>query len=116
MNIETKIPTVQELRKASYRVSVIKKRFYTQFDTVKRKLNKQLLTKFEASNKLSFDDYRYGILAKGGLTKIVITSPDQKEFSSEAVCSKHDTFNSKRAIRICMGRIIRFYNFQVKFH
>ena len=108
------LPTINQLRKSGYKIKVINKRFYTEFDFVKRKLNKKLLSKFEASAQLKPEDYKYGLLAKGGYTKINATDEVGFEYSAETFCSKNDTFCKKRAIEIVLGRISKSHNFQIK--
>ena len=114
MNNKVRLPTIHQLRKSGYKVKVINKRFYTEFDSIKRKLNKKLLSKFEATSLLNPTDVTYGLLAKGGYTNIEITTSDQSIFSAETYCSKNDTFCKKRAVEIVLGRISKSHNFQIK--
>ena len=42
-------------------------------------------------------------------TKIELTSPDEKDFSGTAFCSKGDNYNRKLGNRIALGRALKKY-------
>ena len=108
------LPTIHELRKNGYKIRVINKRIYTEFDPVKRKLNKKLLSKYEAGLQLKFEDCVHGMLSKGGYTRIELTSPQKEDFSAETYCSKNDVFCKKRGINITLGRIAKLHKFLIQ--
>lgn len=43
-------------------------------------------------------------LAKGGITRIIIDSPNKEHFEGTAVCCRSDNYNKKLGVRIAIGR------------
>lgn len=81
------IPTVKHLRQSGYKVRVCHTRHYdniVKFDTG--------LTK--------------ALSAKGGKTVVQITTPEGKDISGEAICSKEDSYNKKLGVKIAIGRAL----------
>lgn len=81
------IPTVKQLRQSGYKVRVCHTRHYD--NTVKLATG---LTKI--------------LSAKGGKTAVQITTPEGKDISGEAFCSKEDSYNKKLGVKIAIGRAL----------
>lgn len=94
--------TVQSLRRQGYKVRVIHRRDYISYDTVTR------MTAKEAEIAASI--YNYRLDSFGGHTRIEITTPDNKELVGEAYCNPTDQFNRKLAVRIALGRALKYYH------
>lgn len=115
LNLEfstTNVPTVEQLRKNGYKVRVMHERF-----------------QFQPWVKLSHPpkDYSpWGPLRpqfelkppvraqKGGRTTIEITAPNGKNYSGVALCSKEDSFDRKKGVKICLGRIAKKIEEEIK--
>jgi hypothetical protein len=80
------IPTVKQLRQSGYKVRVIHSR------------------NFEPVKGMSSNSQR--LSAKGGATTIEITTPDGKNVSGIALCSKQDSYNKKLGAQIAIGRAL----------
>jgi hypothetical protein len=81
------IPTIATLRRSGYKVRVLHTRNY-----------KKVLKICGIFEELS---------AKGGLTRIEITTPSGEDVWGEAVCSKEDNWDRKLGISIALGRALQ---------
>lgn len=77
--------TIQELRERGYKVRVLHFR-----DRIFK-------------NRMDSNPYGYES-PKGGMTRVVIDSPDGKHFEGESFCSKKDNYNKKLGVKIALGR------------
>lgn len=77
--------TVQELRKAGYKVRVLHFR-----DRIFKNRMDSSINGYESP--------------KGGFTKIIIDSPDGRHYEGEAWCSPKDNYSKKLGVRIALGR------------
>lgn len=80
------IPTIHQLRRAGWKVRVI------HGLTQERYMGQEIV---------NFSDR---------FTKIEITSPDKKDASGIAFCSKQDQWNRKLGNRIALGRALKNYS------
>ena len=81
-------PTIRELRQQGYKVRVIHSRPIVEIKKISGILKE--------------------VSAKGGITRIEITTPDKtQDVSGEAVCSKEDNFNRKTGNFIALGRALK---------
>lgn len=100
--------TVEQLRKAGYKVRVTHSRtyvtdefFYQQYCLSKYRL-------FEKLSSLRPDEYIIGPLEYGGETFVEVTSPDGKINSQGiATCSIKDHFNRRRGLHIALSRALK---------
>jgi hypothetical protein len=87
--------TVKSLRQKGYKIYLNHYRI--------NKANKKLtpLYAFQMTQNQNLID------ARGGLTKMELTSPEGIKVRVESKCSKHDAFNKKVANSICLGRALK---------
>lgn len=76
--------TVQQLRSNGYKVRVLHFR--------------------DSIEKETFGGIRTRILPKGGMTKVIIDSPNGDHFEGISRCSKEDNYDKKLGVRIAIGR------------
>lgn len=77
--------TVQELRNKGYKVRVLHIR-----DRIYKKRMDSSVNGSESP--------------KGGITHVIIDSPNGEHFEGVARCSKQDNYNKKLGVRIALGR------------
>jgi hypothetical protein len=81
-------PTIKDLRRQGYKVRVIHCRPVVEI--------------------IKFSGILKEVSAKGGTTRIEITTPDkQHDAFGEAVCSNQDNFNRKTGNSIALGRALK---------
>jgi hypothetical protein len=90
--------TIQELRKAGYKVKISHTREHRDTKNVHHRTSVPLYRRDE------FKNYK-DIWSKGGATDICIITPDGKEFSERVKCHRKDVFNRKTAINLGLVRI-----------
>lgn len=86
--------TIQEFRKAGYKIRCCYSRLLINH-------GRTLYPMHEIREK----GLQSKIAAKGGKMILDLTTPDKKDFSATATCSKHDHFNRKIAVAIAIGRL-----------
>ena len=62
---------------------------------------------FATIHEIRKNKWQDEILSRGGKTVLELTTPDGKDFTAEAVCSKKDGFCRKTAISIAIGRLVK---------
>ena len=108
MNNKVRLPTIHQLRKSGYKCRINHKRYYAEYGLFSKKEAKEMVSKQYWDN-----DYKK-VNPKGGYTSIEITTPTGENFKTEAVCSKKDSFNRRISLQICLGRLSKVHNFQIK--
>lgn len=83
---QTKSPTVQDVRKAGFKVRV----FHGHFDD-------------------TYDVYPYIRGLADRFTRIDLKAPTGEEYIGVAYCSRQDNFNRKLGNRIALGRALKKY-------
>jgi hypothetical protein len=86
---------ISELRQAGFRV-------YVNHD----RLVKNVWLYDNATTKV----LRPIVAPKGGTTIVEIHSPDGKQYTGIAKCSKSDCYNKKRGLAIALGRAVKEMN------
>ena len=105
--MSNQLPTIHQLRKSGYKVRINHLRYVSDYLISKREIDKY---NDERQLNLSMKNAD----PKGGYTTIEITTPMGENFKSEAACSKKDSFNRRIALQICLGRLAKKHNFQIK--
>ena len=77
--------TVQELRNKGYKVRVLHFR------------DRIIKNRMDSSPSGSESP-------KGGMTRVVIDSPDGNHYHGTSICSKKENYNKKMGVRIALGR------------
>lgn len=90
--MNTKSNQVHELRKAGWKIRVIHKRYFGGIALLSRK-------------EATVSSWR-NCLTRGGLTIVELTTPNGKNSTGEARCSKSDNFDRKKGVSIALGRAI----------
>lgn len=90
--------TVEKLRKNNYKVRVIHSR---------RTEHGVVLPYYIVRGK--------PLDAKGGSTRVEITTPNGQELSAEARCSNKDNFNRKTGLAIALGRALSGRDWYIKY-
>lgn len=100
---------LEKLRKDGYRVHINHFRNYDLYEILTDeslvRLD-QIIPLFDVAVRDVPKVYRKYARAKGGRTEVKITTPDGREFFSEAVCSNKENFNKKLSLKIAVGRIL----------
>lgn len=86
--------TIESIRKAGNKVRVCHSRLLINH-------GKTLYPLHEIREK----NLQHIIRSTGGRTVLAVTTPDGKDFTAEAICSRHDHFNRHTALAIAIGRL-----------
>ena len=87
---------VHELRKQGYKVRI--KHFRKYYNIKDQKTRGE----YERDTIYKYSAY---VLAKGGETRVELTSPNGQEFVGIAKCSKKENYNRRKGVTIAFGRI-----------
>ncbi len=85
--------TIHSLRQKKFKVRVLHFRFFKNFAQFPMAVYKSEIKK--------------GVSAKGGKTRIDVTTPEGKTVSGESICSIEDTFSRKLGNNIALGRALK---------
>ncbi len=103
MNITDK--TIHELRKEGFKLRILHSRYYGLISAEAPRLISNFEIRESKHDLGQFWPFRVGVLGKGGRTEIDLLTPDGRQYKASTDCSKTDNFNRKRGIKICLGRI-----------
>lgn len=89
--------SIDALLKKGYRVEIDHTRDYLLFDPVHRNTHVVRLSKREANRDLTPADRKYGLLAKGGKTTVMVHTPEGFAIGI-AHCHPHDAYNRRDGV------------------
>jgi hypothetical protein len=97
----SRLPSVEQLRKSGYKVRVVHRRRYLDFNG-----DDVYFSNFESQQPDFQEVWMQGPLMTGGYTKVEVTTPEGDDLSGIAECSLRDQFNRKMGLNIALGRAL----------